>query len=264
MVIGLILVYGAFCLTGSYENLQKIYLRFGFVFGIVPTILILLWILFRSKTVHFSKKACLFLLIPLSALMLNGCVGSVQMEDRNDVMAMGIDYDHVQKKLIVSMSFPDVAALTGEGEYLSFPAVSLTADNLQAAKEQFHRESNKRLDYGQIQAIVLGQSVLESRAVLESVLTYMKQHQEFTRTTYICAAKGHACDIIALDESVNGSIGIYLKELFENNWTADHHETAILNDVLVGMENPRESIELVIVDNQGELPYICGKTEMKF
>ena len=113
------------------------------------------------------KKGIAVLTIVVWAVMLWGCMDSVEIEDRNYVMAMGIDYDENEEEYIVSLSFPDLKALTGDGDNIHYPVMVISGKNLKDIEDIYHQMSSKRLDFGQLQAIVFGREVMENRSVLE-------------------------------------------------------------------------------------------------
>ena len=210
------------------------------------------------------KKGIAVLTTVVWAVMLWGCMDSVEIEDRNYVMAMGIDYDENEEEYIVSLSFPDLKALTGDGDNIHYPVMVISGKNLKDIEDIYHQMSSKRLDFGQLQAIVFGREVMENRSVLEVMISYMKNHQSFTRTIDVCLSETSASDIVALDESVNGSIGFYLHEMFENNGKAYHYETAMLNDLITAWADENESVKMAVVKTDGQMPKICGQIDISF
>lgn len=196
-------------------------------------------------------------LIVSALVLMTGCGSSVQLEDRNYVMALGLDYEN--GKLKASFSFPDLEALTGKGGNIHYPVTTISGDNMASIERQYERGANRRLDYGQLQVIVLGSSMFENRPVFETVLAYMKTRQGFTRTILVCRAENTAAEIIGLDEAVNGSIGIYIREMFENNGLKAGYAQTIINDLMVAWKNNNEAVCLAVLraDNE-KRPEICG------
>lgn len=200
------------------------------------------------------KKIMTFVLVLMSMLLCCGCMGSIQIEDRNYVMAMGIDYDEAEGYYAVTLSFPDLKALTGDGMDLHYPVMEIQGRNLKDIEDTYHQEANKRLDFGQLQTIVFGETVLKNEAALEVLISYMKNNQTFTRTILVCAAD-RASEIVALDTSVNGSIGIYIRNMFENNGANGGMALVNLNDMIIAKENKGMTVELPYLRTDGEIPW---------
>ena len=203
-----------------------------------------------------SKYFCLWA-IAFALVLMTGCGSSVQLEDRNYVMALGLDYEN--GKLKASFSFPDLEALTGKGGNIHYPVTAISGDNMADIERQYERGANRRLDYGQLQVIVFGSSMFENQPVFETVLAYMKTRQSFARTILVCRAENTAAEIIGLDETVNGSIGIYIREMFENNGQKAGYDKTVINDLMVAWNNDNEAAELAVLCADDEKrPEICG------
>lgn len=218
----------------NYEKFEQIYLKWQFLAGIIPVLVILAGMIIKNKK---TVMVCLCLCL---SLFLNGCAVNHQIEDRNYVMALGIDYDADQALFNVSMSFPDVGALTGnDGPEPEIPML-IQIKSLDELEAVYENEESQKVDFSQLQVIILGQSILNQPKILKTAAMYMQKHQAFTRTTYICAAEHESSDIIRLDTQVHGSVGIYIKDMIENNHNDE--ETGILNDLIVAVENSTANI----------------------
>lgn len=213
-----------------------------------------------KKTVKISFKMTCFLLAVFLVLPLTACKHTVQLEDRNYVMALGLDAEG--NKLKAAFSFPDLEALTGKGGNIHYPVMTVIGNNLDEIEQSYRRMSSRRIDYGQLQVIVFGRKLLENKPMMETVLAYMKTRPSFTRTILVCQAKETAEEIIGLDVSVNGSIGIYIREMFENNAASDGYEKTIINDLMIVWKDDTETVPMAVLSAEGEgdkkVPKICG------
>lgn len=208
------------------------------------------------------KMAAAAALMIVTAFAACGCAGNIQMEDRNYVMALGIDADGQQ--LTASLSFPDLEALIGKGSNIHYPVTTVSGSNLAEIEKNYQLEANKKLDYGQLQVIVFGKALLENKPAMEQVLSYIKNRQTFTRTILVCRAKDQAADIIALDETVNGSVGLYIKDMFENNAAVSGYEKSTVNDMIMAWKNGRETVPLAVLGvTEEKIPRIEGEIDYK-
>lgn len=121
-----------------------------------------------KKTVKISFKMTCFLLAVFLVLPLTACKHTVQLEDRNYVMALGLDAEG--NKLKAAFSFPDLEALTGKGGNIHYPVMTVIGNNLDEIEQSYRRMSSRRLDYGQLQVIVFGRKLLENKPMMETVL----------------------------------------------------------------------------------------------
>lgn len=231
--------------------------------AVLPPVLLTLVRCFKkgrgtAKRKPGRAKICLFLAFMLGAGTLSGCTNLAEIEDRNFVMCMGVDTEDGQLK--VSFGFPDLKALTGDGDNIHYPAVTLSGADMEAVETSFRERSNKRLDYGQLQMIIFGREILQDPEIMKEVLEYIQEHQEFTRTVLTAMADGRAQDIVALDEAVNGSIGVYLKQMFENNMP---EYDLTVGDLIIGMSRTDEIMEIAVIAPGEDAPKITGMEKIR-
>ncbi len=228
----------------STEDATRCFLRYMlFVYLPLSVGIPLLLYVVKKLGAGKCKKVSALCLILLTSMFLGGCMSHVEMEDRNFVMCLGVDLD--AKGLCVSMGFPDLKALTGNGDNIHYDAITLKGKDLNSIIDSYHGQNNKRLDFGQIQMIVFGNDLLKNQGQMENVLAYIKDHQEFTRTILVCAAKENARTIVALDDDVNGSIGIYLRQMFENNHGG---YVTTVGDLIISLSNDDVIWDMAVVD----------------
>ncbi len=189
---------------------------------------------------------------------LSGCNNLVEIEDRNYVMCLGIDLN--SDKLSVSFGFPDLKALTGDGDNIHYPAVTIEGEDMESVEKSYSARSNKRLDYGQLQMIVFGKEMMGNEDRMREVLEYIKENQAFTRTVLVCMADGKAKDIVALDEDVNGSIGVYLRQMFDNNLSGYQ---LTVGDLIVGLSLTDEESSIAVVAGGDQVPVTVDFAKVK-
>ena len=326
-----ILIYLGTLTIRDFKHFETIYLKWQFWLGILPTVVLLIVILLKMKKTVKNKQysvqrgqrkkegsqirsLCRFVVLLGITAMLSGCGKTPQIEDRNYVMALGIDYVCDAKNEIIldkraqqpltmtevaqsqnheykidkyknnkynkyknceyrsndcidggyfkiTMSFPDVGALTGNDGPEPEAPMTLQVKNLKDIEEVYENMASQKLDFGQLQVILLGQNVLKQREILKTVADYMQQHQAFTRTTYICTTKKDSSQVIALDTEVNGSVGIYIKEMIENNYEVQekNRKACILNDFIIAVENSTERADMNVIDVEDNKPVIMNE-----
>ena len=294
------LVYFGTLTIRDFKYFETGYLKWQFWLGILPTMVLLIVILLKMKrrvknkqySVQRGKRKtegsqirslCTFVVLLGIAALLSGCGKTPQIEDRNYVMALGIDYvcdakgkykndkyksnEYRNNDCIdggyfkITISFPDVGALTGNDGPEPEAPLTLQVKKLQDIEAVYENMASQKLDFGQLQVILLGQSVLKQREIFETVADYMQQHQAFTRTTYICATKNDSSQVIALDTEVNGSVGIYIKDMIENNYEVHekNRKACILNDFIIAVENSTERAYMNVIDVEDNKPVIMNE-----
>ena len=167
---------------------------------------------------------------------LTGGENYVELENRNFVMALGVDLGE-DETYRFTYTFPDLEALTGNGSSAKYPPMTLEADSLQKSEDKYDSMSGKSLDYGQVKVIVLGSEVVSDRDKLKALLEEIRNNPEFARTMLVCESLTTGEELLGLDEEVAGSIGIYMEEMFQNNGKHLGIPSVILNDVILEMES---------------------------
>ena len=171
----------------------------------------------------------LLLCIIILSAALCGCSSYVALEDRAFVMAIGADWEEGAYR--ISYAFPDLATLTGNQKGGYEEPMTFQANDLEASRRKYEALGNRSIDYGQTKVLILGQSLLDNEEALKKLFQEMTKNPQFARTILLCGTNGKAEDIIKLDGEVDGSVGIYIEQLFRNNGEKLGYETVILNDV---------------------------------
>lgn len=208
-----------------------------------------------------KKKLYLILCLSMMAF-LSGCKGYIDLESRNFVMGLGLDEE--DGKLVVTYSFPDLGALTGNGQDLKYPVTAVVCESIEDGEKILAEASNKVLDYGQLQTIVIGSELLSDKAMLDSVMEELKEQKAFSRNVGVCAASEDARSIIEMDETVNGSIGIYIRDMTENNFKSLGLPITTLGDLFVARSQTSEMVNLNVLKKDNDIPILNGLTEIDF
>lgn len=226
------LLSGAGGILAWFVGMDRKFLDWYF-WGMLISGLFLLWLIpwIYSIKGKRGKRGAAAVLAVLIMLGLTGCENYVELENRAFVMALGVDKGE-EGTYKFTYAFPDIQALTGKEGGEKQPAVSLEGDSLSACKEKYNSMSNKSMDYGQVKVLVVGKALAEDSVAMGDLLEEMKANPEFARTILVCMSLGSGEEILALDEEVEGSIGIYLDNMFRNNGEQLGIEPVILNDVL--------------------------------
>lgn len=234
----------AFALAGAALSwrlgMERRFLNIYFMWMLISGA-VLLWLVpwlmgmtCKGRKKGFRKAGALVLALCLLG-GLTGCENYVELENRAFVMALGVDLGE-EETYRFTYTFPDLEALTGNGSSAKYPPMTLEADSLQKSEDKYDSMSGKSLDYGQVKVIVLGNEVVADREKLQGLLEEIRENTEFARTMLVCESLTTGEEMLALDEEVAGSIGIYMEEMFENNGEHLGVSPVILNDVILKME----------------------------
>lgn len=184
------------------------------------------------KNAEKFRIMVLILLIIGINILLSGCYAQREPQNRNYIMCMGIDLSETGWQ--ITYSFPDLAALTGTDSTGAEPVRTVKAASLQEAAEQLNGASDKIADYSQMSVIMVGHGVMADGESLERLIEELKMEKSIKRTVLLGRASEEAKSIVELDEDVNGSIGVFLYELCQNNYADKGYNLSVLEDFAGG------------------------------
>lgn len=168
-----------------------------------------------------SKKAVVNMIFAFiiagGAMTLTGCSDMTEIEDRNFIQAVGIDTEG--KDLIkVYFTLPDLKALTKQGaKDQKNLSLSFQDKDFSEIEEDYGLENNKRLDFSQLKAIILGDGITKNKEKMDTFLTYVENKYELGRNTPVFIAENSAKDIMDLNGDIDGGVGDYLAQLSRVN-----------------------------------------------
>lgn len=201
-----------------------------YFYGMILSGILLLWLIPLFFSLRGSKKRLLRLgLLVLLSGSLMGCEQSVELENREFIMAIGIDLGE-EDNYEFTYAFPNLSELTGKGGGTKKQPLSLKAASLNGAEEQFNRMSDKVMDYGQVKVLVLGEDLVRNDQALSVLVHEIRNKPQMARTILMCQSLASAREIIEMDKNMEGSVGMYLEELFKNQ-----NKEKIFNDFMRNM-----------------------------
>ena len=238
-----------FVLIGAWISLRTGmnpgFLNVYFYGMIISGGIVCLSLIFRMWFSNRKKKHLKWMVLILVCIFsLSGCENYVELENRDFVMAIGVDLG-TEARYRFTLTFPDLSAATGKESKEKREPLSFEANSLEEAEIYYNRMSENVLDYGQLKVLLLGKDVVSEKNNLEIVLFEMKDKPEIVRTICLCQSEQSAEEVLMVDKTLDTSVGIYLEKLFKN-----HHVETILND-WIGDQREKE---LPTVAVQGDRP----------
>lgn len=177
------------------------------------------------------KMGAIVLVIGIN-LTLSGCRAQREPQNRNYMMCMGIDAAGDGWR--ISYGFPDLAMLTGTDANSAEPVQVIEAASIREGARQLNAASDKIADYSQMSVILLGNSLKNAPEKVEALVDELAQEKDIKRTVMIGWCDGTAEEIIGLDDDVNGSVGVFIYELCQNNYEDKGYDISVLEDFLGG------------------------------
>lgn len=216
---------------------------------LLPAIIVFIGKVRKIKTIKPVKpvlKTILMITALTSVISLTGCSDMTEIEDRNFVQTVGIDYKN--NELTVFYVLPDLKALTEQGSQDPEKLViELKGFDFYEIEELYGLQYNKRLDFSHLKAIILGKDLAADRTQMAQFLTYAENKYELGRNTLIFASDTSASDVISLNKDIEGGIGDYLDRLYRINLKNSGKKVVTVGDLVFAMneENPVVSVPLL-------------------
>ncbi|MBS4961022.1 MAG: Ger(x)C family spore germination protein [Clostridiales bacterium] len=154
------------------------------------------------------RTKCLFLvLIPL---LFSGCRHTMEMEDRNFVITMGIDKTKDGNLMIT-------AETASQEENERTKMIYGEGVTLYEAMNQPENAQNKTIYFGQMKAAVLGQNLLEDGILTERVLNSLEDNSDVSLRLLLLATDGEAREVVEQLGKEGGSSGLFLWDFYQGN-----------------------------------------------
>jgi hypothetical protein len=218
----------------------------------------------RNIRQNFKIKELLLLIVALSTMFITGCQVK-ELEEREFPQAVSFDY--IDKKLEVIFAFPDISIVTQQNkeevENNSAKMPKLVANNMEEVLELYYRSSDKYLDLGHVQAIILGKGLISNEIEWQRILNYLEHNQVFARNVLVFIAEDSTDMVMSTNGESVESLGAYLGTIYKNNPYLDKKESITLGEFLNHWHNGGELLEIPMVSIVNEKPVILKKAKFE-
>jgi Ger(x)C family germination protein len=159
-----------------------------------------------------AKTAAFMLMLIFILTMLSGCWDRVEIENRAFVVAMAIDKD---ENYAVTLSVPLIGENEDDEEEKPAHIKKATGKTITEALKKLDAKNDKSLYYGQTKLIILGESLLSDRALLQGAINTLGNKLEATRRIHVLSAE-NAGEI--LEAKPPGEIlpGSYIADIYRD------------------------------------------------
>ncbi len=221
----------------------------------------------HNNTLFQKIRVFTFLtIIFLFSLSLIGCSDMVEIQNRDFVLALGISYTDDYN---ITYALPDLDAITGQSNEAAKGRLlrNFSAKTLPEIEVLYNLDSEKRLDYRHLKAIVLDGSMFLNQDKLNEFLRYIDNQYTLSRNVLIFYYPEGTNDFMGANDKLGGSIGEYLSNLNKNNTSAI--ETATLGSIMNCMQHTRALFIPVLKEEENSISLNGGvlfykDSELKF
>ena len=154
--------------------------------------------------------------VAMFSLLLTGCGDLVEIQGRDFVLALGISYTDGQYQ--VTYSLPDLAKVTEQSKESESNGLIRTYEghSLPELEQVYNLNSENRLDYRHLQAIILDDSICTNQTAMQKLLVDLNDNYDISNNVLVYYYDGAVEEIIELGGG-SGSVGEHLKKLSHNN-----------------------------------------------
>lgn len=182
------------------------------------------------------------------SLLLTGCGDLVEIQERDFVLALGVSYGNGRYE--ITYSLPDLAKATEQSKESESNGLIRTyqGKSLPEISETYNFNSEDRLDYRHLQAIILDQSICSDQSAMKKLLIDLNDNYDVSNNVLIYYYDSDVEEIIGVGGG-SGNIGDHLKKLSKNNQT-NEMEPAKIGTLIDCLANDRTLFipELIIRD----------------
>ena len=161
-------------------------------------------------------KLIKYLCIILMPLLLVGCWDQVELNERDYVVSIGIDY--IDEMVQFTYNLPNLPVVTGQGDgdERSFVKV-IEANTLYESNKIFASRSKRKLNFDHAKVVIFGEGVLNNKTIFTKILDEFERNPHFARTVMVLAVEEEAEEMIELEIEGSNDMGMHLMGLYENN-----------------------------------------------
>lgn len=211
----------------------------------------------KGKVVKAAKKLSIFGALFLMLGCLTSCSKTVEIQDREFVQALGVDY--VNNELTAYYILPDLAAVSDQGSTDSEKLLrTFSGTDFYSIEEQYKLSAPKKLDYSHLKAIIVGKGLIENATAYKQFINYIESNYEIAKNTYVFLVESDVKEIVDFNENVENGIGDYLDRLYKNNLVASEKEEISLGNLINEKNNSDEAVQIPLLSIQDKTLVIDG------
>lgn len=241
LVMAVLITLGA-VLAGNKDISYYIYLNYMKYIGAPLLCLILLVIGWRIR----PKRVAAMMALLLSVSALSGCTRAVELENREFLLALGVNQTQEGVQFYYGLSDSNSEDEKGRGSQV----VQLSADSLYDMESTYAKQSDQYLDCNHLKAVIIGRGLATDREALVTFLRYIEQDEKFARNVRIFVAQDPG-DIFSMQEQMDTSLGEYLDNLYVDSSYYNKQQGVTLGELLNHWHEQNEVLMMPLLE-QGE------------
>lgn len=245
----MLLMYGGALWETDGRNIGDYYGAFMRHFGI-PVLVLLPLLMSFIRRKHFRKPGVISIFL---VLLLTGCK-AVEPEKRAYPLCVAIDWKDEQYQVIYGIV--NLAESTGQEKEQENAAKeerlphAFFGKSFEEIKKTYEESQEYYLDLGHVQAVILGETLLEDDEKTRETLDYLEQEPLLGRTAGVFSCEDIQA-VMKKSNSLPDSLGVYLNGIYKNR--PDKKEPVSLEEVFYSLYNGTEfpHLPVILVEEEG-------------
>lgn len=249
MIMAVLIVAGSM-LVESREFAYFVYMNYMKYIGVPLLLVILVWILWKLKPERLVGVAAALLLV----VCLTGCAKGVELEDREFVLTLGVDWDGENVQFYYDTSEMGTDSGGGEGGQ---SVMKINADAFYQLRSAYGQQSDKYLDCNHLKAVIIGKNLAENSEQLEEFLKYIETNELFARNVKLFFAEDIE-SIFALCPDMNTVLGEYLENVYIDSSYYVEGQSSTLGELIGHWHDSGEVLLVPVLQAKAGKPLITN------
>lgn len=246
LVIVTVLIVGGSMLIAGGDFAYFVYMNYMKYIGVPLLLLILLLVLWKLNPRKLvGAAACL-----LTIWTLTGCAKGVELEDREFVLTLGVEYN--SEKIQFYYDTSDLGTKSGEGGQ---SVVKLEVDNFHELRSAYGQQSDKYLDCNHLKSIIIGKNLASNPEKLIQLLEYIEENELFAKNVRLFFAEDIE-SIFKLCEGMDTVLGQYLDNMYVDSHAYVEGQSCTLGALMAHSHNNKEALLVPALQVQEGKPMI--------
>ena len=248
LIITAFLIITGSMLVGNREYAYYTYMNYMKYIGVPLLLILFLIILLRVK----PKKVIAIAASVVLLLSLTGCAKGVELEDRDFVLALGVEWDGEK------ISYYYDTSTGGADGYITQQVVEIQTEQFYELQSAYGQQSDHYLDYNHLKAVIIGSQLASSREKLIELLQYIEANELFARNVKLFLAQEDMDSIFKLCQNMDTVLGEYLDNMYIDSNYYVEGQSATLGDLLSHWHEEEETLLVPLLKAQENSPAVSG------
>lgn len=220
LIIVAVLITAGSIVCGGQRFSYNIYLNYMKYIGIPVQIILLLFV---RVWAHPKKKVAVMMAFVLACFSLSGCARGVELEDREFVLALGVDYDGEEVEYIYDTSRLDVKE-DSQGEQ---SMVTIKMGHFDELLSAYGKQSDRYLDCNHLKALIIGKNLAQNKEKMIQFLQYIQKQEMFASNVKLFFAEDME-SVFSEGSKMDGVLGEYLENLYvDSNYYVEGQSASV-------------------------------------